>query len=161
MHTWYFYKFRQVRSQSNFLICLCTSAILEHCMWSVAWRHKGGLRSLPWTRPLGSTRNLWWVKYRIISEKRCVTQRTVTCVGYFSPSLPYLSRHATLLFVTRQNRPWVILGEPGAVSRAGRKVGATKVFQARAPEPLGTDSNTVKRMLTPDWAPKMLCIIVY
>ena len=78
-----FFIIRQVRSQRSFLICLCTWAILEHCMWSVAWRHKGGLRSLPWTRPLGSTRNLWWVKYRVISEKRCVTQRTATCVVYF------------------------------------------------------------------------------
>ena len=46
-----------------------------------------------------------------------------------SASLPYLSRHPTLLCVTRQNRPWVILGEQWAVSRAGRKVGATNVFK--------------------------------
>ena len=46
-----------------------------------------------------------------------------------SPALPYLSRHAALLCLTRQNRPWIILGEQGAVSRAGRKVGATKVFK--------------------------------
>ena len=115
MHTWSFFIIHQVRSQRNFLICLCTWAILEHCMWSVAWRHKGGLRSLPWTRPLGSTRNLWWVKYRIISEKRCVTQRTVTCVGYFP--LP------RFVFIPSRNAPFRDETKP-AVSHPRRTRGS-------------------------------------
>ena len=127
-------------------------------MWSVAWRHKGGLRSLPWTRPLGSTRKVSEISDYIGEALRDTKDGYVRGI-LSSPSLPYLSRHATLLFATIQNRQWVILGEPGAISRAGRKVGATKVFQARAPEPLGTDSHTVKRMLTPDWAPK--CFVLF
>ena len=58
---------------------------------------------------------------------------------------------------------WKILGDPGAVSRAGRK-GATKVFKHRRKSPGYRLSphhfQTVKRMLAPDWAQKMLCIIV-
>ena len=59
----------------------------------------------------------------------------------------------------------VILGDPGAVSRAGRK-GATKVFiistGGKAPGyRLSPDHfQKVKRMLAPDWAQKMLCIIL-
>ena len=56
-----------------------------------------------------------------------------------------------------------ILRDPGAVSRAGRK-GATKVFKHRRKSPwyrLSPDHfQTVKRMLAPDWAQKMLCIMV-
>ena len=58
----------------------------------------------------------------------------------------------------------VILGDPGAVSRAGLK-GATKLFWSsmggRGPGyRLSPDHfRTVKRMLAPDWAQKMLCII--
>ena len=58
-----------------------------------------------------------------------------------------------------------ILGDPGAVSRAGRK-GATKVFiistGGKAPGyRLSPDHfQKVKRMLAPDWAQKMLCIIL-
>ena len=50
-----------------------------------------------------------------------------------------------------------ILGDPGAVSRAGLK-GATKVFKHGRLSP--DHFHTVKRMLVPDWAQKMLCIIV-
>ena len=57
----------------------------------------------------------------------------------------------------------LILGDPGAVSRAGRK-GATKVSSTggKAPEyRLSLDHfQTVKGMLAPDWAQEMLCIIV-
>ena len=46
----------------------------------------------------------------------------------------------------------------------GRKKRLDESFQAQAEEPMGADSHrhfqTVKRMLSPDWAPKMLCIIV-
>ena len=56
-----------------------------------------------------------------------------------------------------------ILGDPGAVSRAGRK-GATKVSSTGGKAPgyrLSPDHfQTVKRMLAPDWAQKMLRIIV-
>ena len=56
-----------------------------------------------------------------------------------------------------------ILGDPGAVSRAGRK--ALRKFSStggRAPGYwLSQDHfQTVRRMLAPDWAQKMLCIIV-
>ena len=60
---------------------------------------------------------------------------------------------------------WVvtILGDPEAVSRAGRK-GATKVFEHGRKSPgyrLSPDHfQTVKGMLAPNWAQKMLCIIV-
>ena len=57
----------------------------------------------------------------------------------------------------------IILGDPGAVSWAGRK-GATKVFKYGRKSPgywLSPDHfQMVKRMLAPDWAQKMLCIIV-
>ena len=54
----------------------------------------------------------------------------------------------------------VTLGDPGAVSRAGRK-GATKVFKHRRKSPWVPDHFlAVKRMLAPDWAQKMLCIIM-
>ena len=55
-----------------------------------------------------------------------------------------------------------ILGDRGAVSRVGRK-GMTKVFKHRRKSssvPTLTESQTVKRMLAPDWAQKMICIIV-
>ena len=56
-----------------------------------------------------------------------------------------------------------ILGDPGAVSRVGRK-GGTKVFitDERAPGyRLSPDHfQKFKRMPAPDWAQKMLCIIV-
>ena len=54
-----------------------------------------------------------------------------------------------------------ILGDPGAVSRAGRKC-ATKVFKhgRKSPQLSPDHFQTVKRMLAPDWAQKMLCIIV-
>ena len=55
-----------------------------------------------------------------------------------------------------------ILGDRGAVSLAGRK-GATEVFKHRRKSPSVptlTESQTVKRMLAPDWAQKMICIIV-
>ena len=55
-----------------------------------------------------------------------------------------------------------ILGDRGAVSWTGRK-GATKVFKHRRKSPSVptlTESQTVKRMLAPDWAQKMICIIV-
>ena len=55
-----------------------------------------------------------------------------------------------------------ILGDRGAVSLAGRK-GATKVFTHRRKSPSVptlTKSQTVKRMLAPDWAQKIICIIV-
>ena len=49
-----------------------------------------------------------------------------------------------------------ILGDPGPVSRAGRK-GATKVFKHQ----LSLEHfQTVKRILAPDWTQKTLCIIV-
>ena len=48
-------------------------------------------------------------------------------------------------------------------SQSGRVKRRDESFQAWAEEPLGTDSpdhfQTVKRMLVPDWAQKMLCII--
>ena len=57
----------------------------------------------------------------------------------------------------------VILGDPGAVSRVGRK-GGTKVFITGERAPgyrLSTDHfQKFKRMPAPDWAQKMLCIIV-
>ena len=56
-----------------------------------------------------------------------------------------------------------ILRDPGAVSRAGRKC-ATKVYKHGRKSRWGRLSpdhfQTVKRMLAPDWAQKMLCIIV-
>ena len=59
--------------------------------------------------------------------------------------------------------PSSIRGDPGAVSRAGRK-GATKVFKRRWQSPwvptlTGPLFQMVKRMLAPDWAQKLLCII--
>ena len=67
-------------------------------------------------------------------------------------------------FVTCEYRRFcLILGDPGAVRRAGRK-GATKVFKHRRKAPgyrLSPDHfKTVKRKLAPDWAQKMLSIIV-
>ena len=56
-----------------------------------------------------------------------------------------------------------ILGDPGAVSRVGRK-GGTKVFITGERAPgyrLSTDHfQKFKRMPAPDWAQKMLCTIV-
>ena len=55
-----------------------------------------------------------------------------------------------------------ILGDRQWVSRAGRK-GVTKVFKHRRKRPSVptlTESQTVMRMLAPDWAQKMICIIV-
>ena len=56
-----------------------------------------------------------------------------------------------------------ILGDPGAVSRVGRK-GGTKVFITGERAPgyrLSPDRfQEIKRMPAPDWAQKMLCIIV-
>ena len=56
-----------------------------------------------------------------------------------------------------------ILGDPGAVSRVGRK-GGTKVFITGERAPgyrLSPDHfQKFKRMPAPDWAQKMLCIIV-
>ena len=48
---------------------------------------------------------------------------------------------------------------------SGSQSGREESFQSRAEESLGTDSQTdqfqtVKRMQAPDWAQKMLCIIV-
>ena len=50
-------------------------------------------------------------------------------------------------------------------SWSGREKGRDKSFQVRAKKPLGTDyhriiSKTFKRLPAPDWAKKMLCIIV-
>ena len=50
------------------------------------------------------------------------------------------------------NHPW----RPG--SQSGWEKRRDESFQARAEEPLGTDS--VKQILAPDWTQKMLCIIV-
>ena len=62
-----------------------------------------------------------------------------------------------------QSEANVILGDPGEVSRVGRK-GGTKVFitDERAPGYRLSPGHfqKFKRMPTPDWAPKMLCIIV-
>ena len=52
-----------------------------------------------------------------------------------------------------------ILGDPGAVSRVGRK-GATKVFKYGRKSPSPNYFQKFKRMLAPDWTQKMLCIIV-
>ena len=60
-------------------------------------------------------------------------------------------------------RPLTILGDPGAVIRVGRK-GGTKVFITGERAPgyrLSPDHfQKFKRMPAPDWAQKMLCIIV-
>ena len=49
----------------------------------------------------------------------------------------------------------LILGDPGAVSRAERTGGKAPGYR------LSPDHfQTVKRMLAPDWAQKILCIIV-
>ena len=57
----------------------------------------------------------------------------------------------------------IILGDPGAVSRVGKK-GGTKVFITgeRAPGYRLSPNYFQKfeRMPAPDWAQKMLCIIV-
>ena len=50
-------------------------------------------------------------------------------------------------------------------SQSGREKRRDESFQARAEEPLGTDSHwtiskRIKRMLALDWAQKMICIIV-
>ena len=50
-------------------------------------------------------------------------------------------------------------------SQSGREKRRDERFQVRARKPLGTDSHRTiskkfKRMLAPDWAQKMLCIIV-
>ena len=67
------------------------------------------------------------------------------------------------LFVLKEDYIWCILGDPGAVSRVGRK-GGTKVFITGERAPgyrLSTDHfQKFKRMPAPDWAQKMLCIIV-
>ena len=60
-----------------------------------------------------------------------------------------------------------MLGDPGAVSRAGLK-GATNVFKNGRKSPWQCPGyrlspnhlQTVKKMLVPDWAQKLLCIIV-
>ena len=63
----------------------------------------------------------------------------------------------------KKNVRAAILGDPGAVSRAGRK-GATKVFKHGRKSPwvptLTGHFHTVKRILAPDWAQIILCIIV-
>ena len=56
-----------------------------------------------------------------------------------------------------------ILGDPGAVSRAGEK--ARRKFSSTGGKAPGyrlspDHFQTIKRMLAPDWAQKMLCIIV-
>ena len=56
----------------------------------------------------------------------------------------------------------LVLGDLGAFSGAGRK-GATKVFNHgwKSPWVLPSDHfQTVERLLAPDWAQKLLCIIV-
>ena len=50
-------------------------------------------------------------------------------------------------------------------NQSGREKKRDESFQARLDEPLGTNSHrnhfqTVRQMLAPDWAEKMLCIIV-
>ena len=61
------------------------------------------------------------------------------------------------------HRPSIVLGDPGAVSRVGRK-GRTKVFKYGWKSPwvptLTGPFKRFKRMPAPDWAQKMLCIIV-
>ena len=57
-----------------------------------------------------------------------------------------------------------IIGDPGAVSRVGRK-GGTKVFKGTGKIAPGDRLSRIyfqkfKRMPSPDWAQKMLCIIV-
>ena len=88
-------------------------------------------------------------------------------------SFQYINRHLKMSFLLfdlnhtikecAHFREVTILGDPGAVSRAGRE-GATKVFKYKRKAPgyrLSPDHfQTVKRMLVPDWAQKMLCIIV-
>ena len=69
----------------------------------------------------------------------------------------------TLQVIGPEKRVGPILGNPGAVSQAGLK-DATKVFKHGWKSPWDRFSpdhfQTVKRMLVPDWAQKMLCIIV-
>ena len=53
-----------------------------------------------------------------------------------------------------------ILGDPGAVSRVGRK-GATKVFKYKRKSPwVLTLTEPFPKILAPDWAQKKLFIIV-
>ena len=57
----------------------------------------------------------------------------------------------------------LILGDPGAVSQAGEK--ARRKFSSTGGKAPGLRLSpdhfqTIKRMLAPDWAQKMLCIIV-
>ena len=62
-----------------------------------------------------------------------------------------------------ESEDYAILGDPGAVSRVGRK-GGTKVFITGERAPgyrLSPDRfQKFKRMPAPDWAQKILCIIV-
>ena len=53
----------------------------------------------------------------------------------------------------------VILGDPGAVSRVGRK-GGTKVSKYGQKSPWVPTFQKFKQVPAPDWAQKMLCIIV-
>ena len=61
------------------------------------------------------------------------------------------------------DRSSIILGDPGAVSRVGRK-GGTKVFKYGRKSPLVPTLTElfpkIQADAAPDWAQKMLCIIV-
>ena len=70
---------------------------------------------------------------------------------------------STLSFWCAFDCPYYILGDPGAVSRAGEK--ARRKFSSTGGKAPGyrlspDHFQAVKRMLAPDWAQKMLCIIV-
>ena len=64
---------------------------------------------------------------------------------------------------TRLEQNPTILGDPRAVNRVGRK-NVTKVFKYGRKSPWVPTVTELfpkfKRMLAPDWAPKMLCIIL-
>ena len=64
---------------------------------------------------------------------------------------------------TRLEQNPTILGDPRAVNRVGRK-NVTKVFKYGRKSPwvptVTEPFPKFKRMLAPDWAPKMLCIIL-
>ena len=61
---------------------------------------------------------------------------------------------------TLHGRLEIILGDPGAVSRVGRK-GATKVFKYKRKSPwVLTLTEPFPKIQASDWAQKKLCIIV-
>ena len=161
MHTWSFFIIRQVRSQRNFLICLCTwlslnivCEVLRDDIKEGSDLFRGHVLLVPpgtcgeWNIGL-YRRSVAWHKGRLRAWDTFLSLASV-----FIPSRNAPFRDETKPAVSHPRRT--------RGSQSGRENSRRdESFQTRAQEPLGIDSHTVKRMLTPDWAQKMLCIIVY